>query len=340
MIPDYIDSLDPPPLNFDPCDIPEYFGPNFSDHVDFSKKRNKFYWVLFLTSSQDKPGSLELMRNRATCMAAKGRLLDASEVVAFVQTWEEVVAVWAKHCYHRHGKCSRHPDRCVSGDCASGECRAHPPQALIVVKREAKIEPTNVSLKRTSSASAVKPSTPMRSSRRGPPPSYSPVPETEVGSESRGKTLPLYADDTPSPIRSPSCDPDAVAEQHSLTPSPTPPPSTISSPPLSEESSLSASTAGPSTAAPSAPADKGKGRAGSSSVARRVSRHDPFYVGANGSIHHSSTQAFADVGAGRIQVVIGWEAAARYARRVVAGGAGLLDSVSTGGAGMMEVDDD
>jgi hypothetical protein len=43
---------------------------------------------------------------------------------------------------------------------------------------------------------------------------------------------------------------------------------------------------------------------------------DPFYVSANGSIHHSSADAFGDVEAGPVQVVLGWEAATRYAREM------------------------
>jgi hypothetical protein len=44
---------------------------------------------------------------------------------------------------------------------------------------------------------------------------------------------------------------------------------------------------------------------------------DPFYVGANGSIHHSTASAFGDVGAGPVQVVLGWEAATKRARELV-----------------------
>jgi hypothetical protein len=48
-----------------------------------------------------------------------------------------------------------------------------------------------------------------------------------------------------------------------------------------------------------------------------VSVDDAFYVGASGSIHHSSASAFGDVEAGPVQVVFGWEAATRHALEVV-----------------------
>jgi hypothetical protein len=71
--------------------------------------------------------------------------------------------------------------------------------------------------------------------------------------------------------------------------------------------------------------------------ASTISVDDAFYVSATGSIHHSSTEAFGDVEAGPVQVVMGWNAAVSYARRCV-----MSARVGTSGAirEAMEVDDE
>ncbi|KAJ7633769.1 hypothetical protein DFH06DRAFT_1336856 [Mycena polygramma] len=344
MVPDALRGLAAPPRTFVACKIPNHLGPNFKNHTDFSSKRNKLYWILFDGPNQ---GVYSL---KASCLAAMGRKSEPDDVVGFVQTWEEVLAIWAVHCYHRHGKCATHPHLCVT------ECTAIKRESP--VKREVKQEDSGLSVKRESTS-------PSRRRPRGEgsrkPPSYTPVPETEEESDTDETPLPLYVDDTPSPPPLPATPPRTRSVSYHPAPAvivkpnrrtsrtsvsqeskaPTP----ASSPEPSEASSLSMSSV--STAAPP-PQAKGKGRAEgsgnhsaahastSAAQASKVSLDDPFYVGANGSIHHSSAQAFSDVGAGRVQVVMGWEAATRYARRLVASSS---SSVSQGGGGDMEVDD-
>jgi hypothetical protein len=41
-----------PPADFVPCKIPMHLGENFTDHVQFSAKGNKRYWVLHLGPGQ------------------------------------------------------------------------------------------------------------------------------------------------------------------------------------------------------------------------------------------------------------------------------------------------
>jgi hypothetical protein len=67
-----------------------------------------------------------------------------------------------------------------------------------------------------------------------------------------------------------------------------------------------------------------------------ISVDNTFYVSAKGSIHHLSSQAFADVEVGPVQVVMGWNAAVSYAHRCVM-------SATAGSAirgGEMEVDNE
>jgi hypothetical protein len=52
MIPASLDDLGALPSDFSPCSIPEHFGENFKTHADFSSKRNKHYWLLFVSLKQ------------------------------------------------------------------------------------------------------------------------------------------------------------------------------------------------------------------------------------------------------------------------------------------------
>jgi hypothetical protein len=69
--------------------------------------------------------------------------------------------------------------------------------------------------------------------------------------------------------------------------------------------------------------------------ASTISVDDAFYVSATGSIHHSSSQAFTDVEAGLVQVVMGWDAAVSYARSCV-----MSTRAGTARREAMEVDDE
>ncbi|KAJ7075467.1 hypothetical protein B0H15DRAFT_956467 [Mycena belliarum] len=51
-IPPSLRNLERPPALFVACAILLYMGPNFSDHIAFTKMRKKTYWILFLTGNQ------------------------------------------------------------------------------------------------------------------------------------------------------------------------------------------------------------------------------------------------------------------------------------------------
>ncbi|KAJ7821734.1 hypothetical protein B0H13DRAFT_2377111 [Mycena leptocephala] len=345
MIPATIDALPAPPPAFIPCEIPNYLGSNFKNHTDFSQKRNKHYWILFVSPKQ---GVYSL---KVTCLSAKGNKYEEANVVGDVQMWKDVLAIWAKHCFHRHGKCRMHQHACVSSPCPAhaalvqGEeiskstIEREPPVKRESVKREVKEEGSHT-------FPAAQRASCTRHARQVAPPSYTRERDTEEP-DSDG-AVPLYDEDSPSPTsspagrRQPSYDPDtspprsmALRRSMSLDMA-TAPPSPVSSRASSSVSSLSTAT----------PPTEGKMNAGSSVSHGRpvrgsvsvVSLDDPFYVSASGSIHHSSAEAFSDVEAGPVQVVMGWEAATSYARRVVAGRSSPLKAGSSRVGGPMDVD--
>ncbi|KAJ7662032.1 hypothetical protein DFH06DRAFT_1325355 [Mycena polygramma] len=343
MLPTAISRLAAPPAGFEPCEIPKYLGANFKDHLTFSRVRNKTYWILFSGPNQ---GVYSL---KVTCLAAKEAADNEEDVIGALETWEEVLRAWAAHCFHRHGKCAIHTQACVSGRCA-----AHAPSAragtsttikVVRVKREAivKIEPgvkLEAGVKQENTlATPPRPATaprPKRTVERAAPPSYTPIPETDSDSDGLpAGSAPLFDPDSPEsapPARLPSYDPDApVHNPSALTPSR-----------LSRSPSRAATPAriSRSYSTGPGPSRSQSGALGASSVARgvssisRVSRvrgvagggqgststasvDDAFYVDARGAIHHSSADAFKQVGAGPVQVVLGWEAATKYARELV-----------------------
>jgi hypothetical protein len=201
--------------------------------------------------------------------------------------WKEVQDIWAKHCFHRHAKCRLHPRSCNTSACPAHGARAladNPVKtelkrkgssAPLLVKREVKAEEGEVN-------SEQQPPSPLpfnrrRGSsrinvRRAPPPSYTPVPDSEGSEDGERDALlsatggvPLFADDTPSPTASPattrdaSYDPDAPAAGSTGR----------SASPVARSTRHSASTRSPaplSSASTVAAKGKGKGR----SVPRRV----------------------------------------------------------------------
>ncbi|KAJ7880724.1 hypothetical protein B0H14DRAFT_3434268 [Mycena olivaceomarginata] len=316
MIPASLDDLGAPPGDFTPCSIPEHFGENFKTYADFSSKRNKHYWLLFVSPKQ---GAYSL---KATCLAAKGRQYEEAAVMGDAATWKE-----AQDC--NTSACPAHGARALAGNPVKTELKREASSAPLLVKREVKAEegevkaeqqppsPLPFNRRRGSSRTIV---------RRAPPPSYTPVPDSEGSDDGEMEVflsamggVPLFADDTPSPTASPantrdvSYDPDARATGSTRR----------STSPVARSTRCSASTRSPtplSSASTAAAKGKGKGR----SVPRRVepsastvSVDDAFYVSAMGSIHHSSLQAFADVEAGPVQVVMGWDAAVSYAHSCV-----------------------
>ncbi|KAJ7127331.1 hypothetical protein C8R43DRAFT_958004 [Mycena crocata] len=387
-IPLTISQLASPPAAFRVCPIPLKLGSNFDDHEEFSRKKNKQYWVLFDTGMQG-------------VYSKKGQ--NVADVVGCFQTWAEVIDAWAKHCYRRHTKCPTHRD-----SCSEGQCPAHPhnpdtapikteqagvikirramPRPLRAVKQEVKQEPDTIPLRVGSGSSRSRSSrrtvavagAPARCRRlaRAPPPSYttdSDEAAMPAGSaplfdpnsseeEERGAGSSLAVEASlvgrggaaqPELFSSASRSKVRHVEELQTTPA-----STATSPAVSSVSSLSTTTGGTaSSAVPAARRDKGKGRAelgvptlsGVStaweevpSEPKGVLKTDPFFVSASGTIHHSSARPFVEVGAGPVQVVIGWDAATKYAvrkrREMAAPAENAQAGGSKGGHERMDVD--
>ncbi|KAJ7446033.1 hypothetical protein B0H11DRAFT_1930375 [Mycena galericulata] len=228
VVPPSLVGLAPPPASFVPCLIPNYLDNNFTDHIDFSRRRNKTYWVLFVSSKQ---GMYSLKK---ACMAAKDSRYTEEEVIGSFQHWSALLPVWATHCYHRHSKCSEHRNACAVGACPDHPAPPDPTPSTIRVRRREPVSPgvKRESVKRESATAEVKresSSTPNKRGRgvklestmppikseaaafpvkrgdlsvrnpnprtaRRPPPSYTPVPETD--SESDGPAVPLYDSDS------------------------------------------------------------------------------------------------------------------------------------------------
>ncbi|KAJ7473896.1 hypothetical protein B0H11DRAFT_1918707 [Mycena galericulata] len=119
MAPTWLAGLAPPPPTFIPCWIPDHLGPNFTNHVDFSGKGNKTYWVMYLGPGQ---GAYSL---KATCVAALASNYSVDQAVEGFQRQDQMLLAWAKHCYHRHAKCRRHAEACHLS-----VCPAHPPPVV------------------------------------------------------------------------------------------------------------------------------------------------------------------------------------------------------------------
>ncbi|KAJ7063014.1 hypothetical protein B0H15DRAFT_807828, partial [Mycena belliarum] len=131
-IPPMLRELDKPPTSFGPCSVPLYLGDNFDGHASFSRTRNKTYWILFLTRCQ---GAYSL---KTTCLRAKGKAYTEEEAVGCFENWDDVLVIWALHCFHRHGRCPRHRDHCGLGDCVAchNEARDGAADRIIRVARK------------------------------------------------------------------------------------------------------------------------------------------------------------------------------------------------------------
>ncbi|KAJ7042325.1 hypothetical protein C8F04DRAFT_1252299 [Mycena alexandri] len=288
----------PPPLDFVPCRIPEMLGDNWGSHLDFSRWKNKRYWVLFSI------GEEAVYTRKAECLHAKPAEDAELDVVAGIDTWVEVLRIWAAYCFHKHGRCAEHSPRCNVDNCPD-----HPlpddPALVGVVKikieggSQVKKERTTPALRASSTFAQATPSRasgtikvvrPSSKNHRAPPsrtaskgrtarrqsavhgthrtaaPGLTPVPNSEdddIDSDGAPRSgAPLFDPDTP-PASAATPAPSSVA--------PSPPTSTT----LSSATSLSASTEGPAPAS-----TKGKGRdpqlpnavASTSSISRAVPR--------------------------------------------------------------------
>ncbi|KAJ7429662.1 hypothetical protein B0H11DRAFT_2265151 [Mycena galericulata] len=190
-----------PPPGFVPCEIPLYLGPNWHDHVEFSGWGNRTYWVLLLGGKQ---GVYSL---KVTCIAAIEGAYKPSDVIEGFQRWEQVLAAWAKHCYHRHAKCRQHPAACSRNPCAAHVEPVPSParKSVIRVKTEGRaikkedaapvIKQSPAAKVKNESPTAVRKAespTPLSvargtsvpgATRRAPPPRYTPTPVPETDSE-------------------------------------------------------------------------------------------------------------------------------------------------------------
>ncbi|KAJ7833656.1 hypothetical protein B0H13DRAFT_1914461 [Mycena leptocephala] len=332
-----------PPAGFRPCDIPMHLGENFTDHVEFSAKGNKRYWVLYLGRGQ---GVYTL---KAECIAAAGTYAKQPKAYEALDRWQLVLPHWAKHCFHRHAKCRLHQDVCIHGECPIHPSAPNPD--VVRVPRSVKVKPeikpkvepdikpkvecdVRPKVERgplTKKNLAARAQRAIEKAARRPPPRYTPVEESDIDSDG-GRRVPLFDPNSSEEERSP---PPArpSAPPHATPPSPTPAPirredvtlslkrndQNTSTPPPSSVGMSSVSSL--STSPPRSTADAGEQSASLITRTGDVSaqRDDPFYVGSGGVIHHSSSKAFEDVSSGPVRVVIGWEEATRVAREVASG---------------------
>ncbi|KAJ7933005.1 hypothetical protein B0H13DRAFT_1954016, partial [Mycena leptocephala] len=187
MIPPAIAALPPPTPGFTPCEIPSHLGANFKDHVQFSCLRNKTYWVLF-ANVKKKHGVYSL---KTTCLGAKGSRHREEDVIGSFDTWAEVLPVWATNCFHRHEKCKQHPAACAASVCPDHPAPLSASSGMIRVlrvKEEAGAPVKREPLLKQEEQLATTPArtrrvTAKRGYRSREPPSYTPVPETDVGSD-------------------------------------------------------------------------------------------------------------------------------------------------------------
>ncbi|KAJ7606443.1 hypothetical protein DFH06DRAFT_1149909 [Mycena polygramma] len=160
--------LSDPPQDFVVCTVLKHMDANFDNHFDFSCRRNRTYWILFFS---DKQGLYSL---KTSCVAALGKTYGELEAVGSFNTLTEVLAAWAKHCYHRHGKC-----RCWSACHLLLRCPKHsleldlstanPRPKRWSVKKEASVAPKREGSASASGEGGARESAPLRAS---PPPSY------------------------------------------------------------------------------------------------------------------------------------------------------------------------
>ncbi|KAJ7503447.1 hypothetical protein B0H11DRAFT_1906492 [Mycena galericulata] len=116
-----------PPPEFIPCEIPNYLGSNWRNHVEFSGWGNRTYWLLLLGSKQGVYSlkwvcafdleNIKLTAPRVTCIGAIDGEYKPAEVMEGFQRWEQVLPAWAKHCFHRHRRCATHAFACSHSAC-------------------------------------------------------------------------------------------------------------------------------------------------------------------------------------------------------------------------------
>ncbi|KAJ7184061.1 hypothetical protein C8R46DRAFT_1208292 [Mycena filopes] len=307
-----LDDKSRPPTDFIPCKIRDRLGKNFTNHVDFTRNGNKWYWVLFWPPHEAGMFSLKPEAERA---ASTGSMFPW--LLECQSGWRQVWNAWAHHCWERHAKCETHPNACVHGDCPS-----HPepdnPEVVRVASPVIKAEGQSRRIKRETPSRARRCPTAPLSDDEQPAPGMRPLydsdsdPEEGSGPPALSSVSSLSASTAAGAGTVPSSAAPSTASSLSAS-------TTMSIPGASAPSAAGPSVSAPSAAGLSAPlgplASVSMGGSGMSvgSAARAARRYDAFYVGWNGAIYHSRTEAFEDVEEGPVQVVVGWEEAAEVA---------------------------
>ncbi|KAJ7026913.1 hypothetical protein C8F04DRAFT_1267510 [Mycena alexandri] len=205
---------DPIPTDFIPCVIPDHLGPNFTNHIDFTRHSKKRYWILYAPA--DVAGLYSL---KQTAYNVAGDFRCTEEAFAWFNGWRETWAAWVRHCYERHEKCAVHPHAC-----ASGGCPTHPqpqnPEAIVLP--DVKQEPPVSVIKREASSVAGGIATGPGTSRvfaRKTGRSKAAALESDSDDNAGGYRAPLYDPDTP-PEKSKTRQAPSSASVQSVTPEP------------------------------------------------------------------------------------------------------------------------
>ncbi|KAJ7019529.1 hypothetical protein C8F04DRAFT_1276128 [Mycena alexandri] len=306
---------EPIPAAFIPCVIPNHLGPNFTNHIDFTRNVRKRYWILYAPA--DVAGLYSL---KQTCFNVAGDFRCTEEAFAWFHGWRDAWTAWARHCYERHEKCATHPHAC-----AAGACPAHPepenPEAIVIpdVKQEPRLSTIKREVTSTAGGSASGPGT----SR------------VFVRKTARRKTTALESDseDDAGGYRAPLYDPDTPPEKSKtkrLVPSDVgnsdvgvvfvrvgclAQRGTVGAQALGQHGSSRSTrtTQHRVHLAPVARGGKGKGK---TTAASKIRRDDTFFVGSSGAIHHSKEAAFNEISRGPVQVVLGWDEATDVAQAI------------------------
>ncbi|KAJ7016687.1 hypothetical protein C8F04DRAFT_1201684 [Mycena alexandri] len=334
-VPPAIAALAAPPANFVPCRLHEAFSGNFKNHADFSRQGNKTYWVVFSWARE------AVFTLKADCLAGKEPEDDERDVVGSFAEWADVVRVWAAFCYHHHGKCERHPRSCARSMCPAHprpyDPPAEPGRRDPRVKLEVKVE-VGVGVKRERATPRLETPKHRRAetSMRRAPVSHTPVPQSpsdgydsdvvEPGgvplAQSTAATSPptttLSSASSLSASTVETAAPAGKGKERAIYPLAST--SSISrAAPARSSTSHAAVPARPTTshaavpAIPRAASPRTVASTSNASTSRVVRLNDPFFVSAAGMIRVTSEAAFADIGEGPVKVVVGWEAATKYA---------------------------
>ncbi|KAJ7044197.1 hypothetical protein C8F04DRAFT_1175223 [Mycena alexandri] len=322
------------PEDFIPCVIPDHLGPNFTNHIDFTRKSTKRYWVLFVP--KETAGLYSL---KETCFKAAGNYNCTEDAFVWFQGWRDAWGIWARHCYERHDKCPSHPNACADGICPT---HPEPQNPEVVVLPDIKKEPVPQIIKReemTGDRSQRGEGTSRVTTSRSRRHTKARKLVWESGSDSDdGRVrVPLYDPDTPPEKRRRGLQDTDLNDGEESAPPASEKFTLSAGPPLSptvtSASSLSASTitsqapvsgsalprpfgatltAGASTSRTASSASRAGG--GTPSAGQGiVHRDDTFYVSASGGIHHSREGAFEEIGQGMVQVALGWDEATEMA---------------------------